>query len=137
MNKVILIGRLTKNVDVRTVGEKFTKVARYTLAVDREFKREGEASADFIDCVVFGKSAEFAEKYFSKGLKIAICGRIQTSSYEKSDGQRVYVTNVMVEKQEFVESKNARNNSSDNASNAPGSAFVDIPDYLDDEVPFN
>jgi len=102
MNKAILMGRLTKDPDVRYKGE--TCIARYTLAVDRRFKKEGEPSADFINCVVFGKSAEFAEKYFKKGTRITVSGRIQTGSYEKN-GQKVYTTEVIIEEQEFAESK--------------------------------
>lgn len=105
MNHTVLCGRLTKPVDVRRNGE--SVVARYTLAVDRRFKREGDQSADFIPCVVFGKSAEFAEKYFQKGTKIIVQGRIQTGSYTNKDGQKVYTTDVIVEDQEFAESKNA------------------------------
>lgn len=101
MNKWCGIGRLTKDVEVR--GE----VARYTLAVDRKYKKEGQPEADFINCVVFGKSAEFAEKYFHKGMKVAVCGRIQTGSYTDKDGKKVYTTDIVVEEQEFCESKGA------------------------------
>lgn len=107
MNKVILTGRLTKEPDVRySAGENQTAVARYTLAVDRKFKRQGdEQTADFINCVTFGKNAEFAEKYLKKGTKIAVTGRIQTGSYVNKDGQKVYTTDVVVEEHEFCESK--------------------------------
>ena len=98
MNKVILMGRLTRDPEVRySQGDSATAVARYTLAVDRRFKRDGEASADFINCVVFGKSAEFAERYFRQGLKVVVSGRIQTGSYTNRDGVKVYTTDVVVE----------------------------------------
>ena len=118
-------------------------VARYTLAVDRRFKRDGEQTADFIQCVAFGRSGEFAEKYFHKGTKVVVEGRIQTGSYEK-DGQRVYTTDVVVEQQEFAESKNAsdsnssyQQSSSPAPSSAVGDGFMNIPDGLDEELPFN
>ena len=107
MNKVILMGRLTRDPEVRySAGESGTAIARYTLAVDRRFKRDGEATADFISCVSFGRTAEFAEKYFRQGLKIIVSGRIQTGSYTNRDGQKVYTTEVVVEEQEFAEGKN-------------------------------
>ena len=100
MNKVVLMGRLTRDPEVRySQGESATAVARYTLAVERRFKREGEQTADFIPCVVFGKSAEFAEKYFRQGLRISVSGRIQTGSYTNKDGIKVYTTEVVVEEQ--------------------------------------
>ncbi|MFR5148579.1 MAG: single-stranded DNA-binding protein [Ruminococcus sp.] len=106
MNKVILMGRLTRDPEVRySAGENALAIARYTLAVDRRFRRDGEASADFIQCVSFGRTAEFAEKYFRRGLKIAVTGRIQTGSYTNRDGQKVYTTEVVVEDREFAESK--------------------------------
>ena len=108
MNKVILMGRLTRDPEVRySAGESGTAIARYTLAVDRRFKRDGEATADFIRCVSFGRTAEFAEKYFRQGLKIIVSGRIQTGSYTNRDGQKVYTTEVVVEEQEFAEGKNS------------------------------
>ena len=107
MNKVILMGRLTRDPEARySAGESGTAIARYTLAVDRRFKRDGEATADFISCVSFGRTAEFAEKYFRQGLKIIVSGRIQTGSYTNRDGQKVYTTEVVVEEQEFAEGKN-------------------------------
>ena len=106
MNKVILMGRLTRDPEVRySAGENSMAIARYTIAVDRRFKRDGEATADFIGCVAFGRQAEFAEKYFRQGIKIAISGRIQTGSYVNKDGVKVYTTDVVVEDQEFAESK--------------------------------
>ena len=126
-NKVILMGRLTKDVEVK--GE----VARYTLAVDRKFKKEGQPETDFINCVVFGKSAEFAEKYFHKGMKVAVTGRIQTGSYTDKDGKKVYTTDVVVEEQEFCESK-----SSDSApkEKVKDSDFMDISKVDTSEFPF-
>ena len=106
MNKVILMGRLTRDPEVRySAGENALAIARYTLAVDRRFRRDGEASADFISCVVFGRGAEFAEKYFHQGIRIVVSGRIQTGSYTNREGQKVYTTEVVVEEQEFAESK--------------------------------
>ena len=128
MNKVILIGRLTKDPLIKTAGDKGTKIARYTLAVDRRFKKEGEASADFINCTAFGKSADFAQNYLHKGVKIAVTGRIQTGSYDK-DGQRVYTTGVIVEEHEFVESKGTAGVAPD-----PGDGFLNLPE--DVELPF-
>ena len=109
MNKVILMGRLTRDPEVRYSqgGENPLAIARYTLAVDRRFKRDGEQTADFISCVSFGKTAEFAEKYFRQGMRITISGRIQTGSYTNRDGVKVYTTEVVVEEQEFAESKSA------------------------------
>ena len=143
MNRVILMGRLTRDPDVRyTAGENQTCVARYTLAVDRRFKREGEQSADFISCVVFGKGAEFTDKYLRQGTKIAITGRIQTGNYTGKDGQKVYTTDVVVEEQEFAESKGASGNNQAEpakATQAPSADnFVNIPDGIsDEELPFN
>ena len=152
MNKVILMGRLTRDPEVRySAGENALAIARYTLAVDRRFRRDGEASADFIQCVSFGRTAEFAEKYFRQGLKIAVTGRIQTGSYTNRDGQKVYTTDVVVEEQEFAESKNAggsnggysapqHNNPAPSANTSDlGSAdgFMNIPDGIDEELPFN
>ena len=140
MNKVILMGRLTRDPEVRyTQGDNAMAIARYSLAVDRRFKRDGEPDADFINCVAFGKSGEFAEKYLKKGTKVAVVGRIQTGSYTNKDGQKVYTTDVVVEEQEFAESKNS--GSSDNNQSAPANKntdFMNITDGIDDtELPFN
>ena len=140
MNKCTLIGRLTRDPEVRyTQGDNAMAIARYSLAVDRRFKRDGEPDADFINCVAFGKSGEFAEKYLKKGTKIAVVGRIQTGSYTNKDGQKVYTTDVVVEEQEFTESKNS--GSSDNNQSAPANKntdFMNIPDNVEDEgLPFN
>ncbi|MCD8020597.1 MAG: single-stranded DNA-binding protein [Clostridiales bacterium] len=108
MNKVILMGRLTRNPDVRySQGEKATCVARYTLAVNRRFRRDGDPEADFINCVAFGRQGEFAEKYLKQGTKMVISGRIQTGSYINRDGVKVYTTDIIVEEQDFAESKAA------------------------------
>ena len=145
MNKVILMGRLTRDPEVRySQGESANAVARYTLAVDRRFKRDGDATADFINCVSFGSAAEFAEKYLRQGVKIAVTGRIQTGSYTNKDGVRVYTTDVVVEEQEFAESKAASaSNSGYQASPSPspsadiGDGFMNIPDGIDEELPFS
>ncbi len=146
MNKVILMGRLTRDPEVRySAGATPLAIARYSLAVDRRFKKEGEASADFINCVVFGKSGEFAEKYFRQGMRVTVCGRIQTGSYTNKDGVKVYTTEVVVEEQEFAESKAASEsnagNYQSNHSPAPsadaGDGFTNIPDGIDEKLPFN
>ena len=142
MNKVILMGRLTRDPDVRySAGEKQMSIARYTLAVDRRFKRDGEPDADFIGCVAFGKSAEFAEKYLKQGTKVAVTGRIQTGSYTNKDGAKVYTTDVVIEECEFAESKNASANSGFTQARpepeAAGDGFMNIPDGVEDEgLPF-
>lgn len=119
MNKVILMGRLTADPEVRyTEGENSMAIARYTLAVDRKFKKEGDTTADFIRCTVFAKGAEFAEKYLHKGTKITVAGRIQTGSYENAEGQKIYTTDVVVEEQEFAESKAASTNEETEATQA-------------------
>ncbi len=152
MNRVILMGRLTRDPEVRySQGENSTAIARYTLAVDRRFNRNNGdgATADFINCVTFGKSAEFAERYLRKGIKIAVTGRIQTGSYVNKDGVKVYTTDVIVDDQEFAESKNASGNGDGGYSggysapvsrpepSAPGDGFMNIPDGIDEELPFN
>ena len=152
MNIVILMGRLTRDPEVRySQGDSPMAIARYTLAVDRRFTRNNdENTADFISCVAFGKSGEFAEKYLRKGTKIAVTGRIQTGSYTNKDGVKVYTTDVVVEDQEFAESKNSASNAgggfgggstgSANQSAAPVAAsdgFMNIPDGIDEELPFN
>ncbi len=146
MNKVILMGRLTRDPEVRySAGDNALAIARYTLAVDRRFKRDGEATADFINCVSFGRTAEFAEKYFHQGIRIVVSGRIQTGSYTNREGQKVYTTEVVVEEQEFAESKAAseRNSAQAPAPSAPepesvsADGFMNIPDGIDEELPFN
>lgn len=139
MNKIILMGRLTKDPEVKySQGNNPMAIARYTLAVDRKFKRDGEASADFINCIAFGKNGEFAEKYLHKGIKILVEGRIQTGSYTNKDGVKVYTTDVVVESFEFAESKNA--SQSERPQPAPqtdSDGFMSIPDGIDEELPFN
>ena len=154
MNKVILMGRLTRDPEVRySAGNNSMAVARYTLAVDRRFRRDGENNADFIGCVALGKSAEFAEKYLRQGTKIIVTGRIQTGSYTNRDGQKVYTTDVVVEDQEFAESKAAASESGMMRQSAPSpmaaspmpspaqassaDGFMNIPDGIDEELPFN
>lgn len=143
MNKVILVGRFTRDPEIRySTGESATATARFSLAVNRRFKNaEGNYDADFINCVAFGKTAEFIEKYFNKGMAIGITGRIQTGSYTNKDGQKVYTTDVVVEEAEFVESKGG-NGASDNATPSRptpsnGDGFMNIPDGIDEELPFN
>ena len=146
MNKVILMGRLTRDPDVRyTTGERSSTIARYTLAVDRRRRaNDGEQTADFISCVAFDKSAEFAEKYLKQGTKVVITGRIQTGSYVNKDGNKVYTTDVVVEEQEFAESKASAGGDGayvpaagkPSASHA-GDGFINIPDGVEDEgLPF-
>lgn len=140
MNKVILIGRLTKDVEMRYSANNDTTIARYTLAVNRPFKREGEPEADFLPCVAFNKTAEFAEKYLAKGIRVAIEGKIQTGSYTNGEGKKVYVTEIVVERQEFLEKK--ADNSQTDGGNAESCrkgvlGNMDIPDGIDEELPFN
>jgi single-strand DNA-binding protein len=146
MNKVILMGRLVRDPEIRySQSAEPMCVARYTLAVDRRGRRDnnnGEPNADFISCVCFGKSGEFAEKYLRKGIKITVSGRIQTGSYTNREGNKVYTTDVVVEEQEFAESKNASANSGYNQgmiptpSNASADGFMTIPDSIEGDLPF-
>lgn len=141
MNKVIEIGRLTREPEVKySQGEKNTAIARFTLAVDRKFKKDGEDSADFISHIAFGKTAEFAEKYLKQGTKVAVVGRIQTGSYTNKDGQKVFTTEVVVEEMEFAESKGtgngATNQTKPTSNQSSGDAFANIPDQIDEELPF-
>ena len=137
MNKVILIGRVVRDVEIRySQGTNTTCIARYTLAVGRKFKQEGQPTADFINCIAFGKLGEFAEKYLHKGIKIAVTGRIQTGSYKNKDGNTVYTTDVIVEEQEFCESKNSSGSSAE-PQPKPDDSFMSIPDGIDEELPFN
>lgn len=144
MNKVELVGRLTRDPEVRyTQKENASAIARFSVAVNRRYKNnEGNYEADFINCVAFGRSGEFIEKYFKKGMAIGISGRIQTGNYTNKDGVKVYTTDVVVEEAEFVESKNNGGSSApSNAlanNNAPSSdGFMNIPDGIDEELPFN
>ena len=153
MNKVILMGRLTRDPEVRySQGANQTAVARFSIAVDRRFKREGEPDADFFNCTAFGKQAEFIERYLRKGVKVVVCGRIQNDNYTNKEGQMVYSVRVMVDEIEFAESKNASANNGDGGyngggymgggNNAPapsgaGDGFMNIPDGIEEELPFN
>lgn len=143
MNRVILCGRLTRDPEIRysqTVSGSMA-VARYTLAVDRAFKKDGEPTADFISCIAFGKNGEFAEKYLHQGTKIIVEGRWQTGNYTNKDGQKVYTNDCVVERHEFAESKNSNSNSGNGNSPRPmpadDNSFMNIPDELDEELPFN
>ena len=153
MNKVILVGRLTRDPDVRySSGDNAMAIARFTLAVDRRQRRDAQGdqqTADFIGCVAFGRQGEFVEKYFRKGMKAIVEGRIQTGSYTNKDGQKVYTTDVVAEQIEFAESKGASNASADSfvpmqqtsassqSSAESGDGFMNIPDGIDEELPFN
>ena len=143
MNKAILMGRITRDPDVRYVGANNTAVARFTLAVDRRFQRDNsEQTADFISCVAFGKTAEFIEKYGHKGTKFVVEGRIQTGSYTNKDGQKVYTTDVVCENVEFAESKNSQGDAGSfdggfSPSAAANDGFMNIPDGIEEELPFN
>ena len=139
MNKVILIGRLVRDPEVRySQGEKSIAIARYTLAVDRKFKKEGEQSADFISCVAMGKNGEFAEKYLKQGTKIVVEGHWQTGSYTNKDGAKVYTNDCMVESHEFCESRNASQQSGNDRPQpvADSDGFMNISDGIDEELPF-
>ncbi len=153
MNKVILMGRFTRDPEVRySQGASQTAVARFSVAVDRRFKREGEPDADFFNCTAFGKQAEFIERYMHKGTKVVLSGRIQNDNYTNKDGQMVYSVRIMVDEVEFAESKNASSGNNDGGyqnggfgggnNNAPapsgaGDGFMNIPDGIDEELPFN
>ena len=151
MNKVILMGRLTRDPEVRYSqgGENPLAIARFTRAVDRRFKRDGEATADFINCVAFGRQAEHAERFYRQGLKVVITGRIQTGSYTNKDGVKVYTTDIVVEEQEFAESKAVSDANAGGYRSAPtpapapapvsdaGDGFMNIPDGIDEELPFS
>ena len=148
MNKVILMGRLTRDPEVRySQGETPMAIARYSLAVDRRGRNNQDGqTADFINCVAFGRQGEFAEKYLRKGTKIAVTGRIQTGSYTNKEGVKVYTTDIVAEEFEFAESKNASSNNGDfsgfGGMSRPepvsaGDGFMNIPDGIDEELPFN
>ena len=138
MNKVIIIGRVVRDAEIRySQGASSTCIARYTLAVDRKFKQEGQPTADFINCIAFGKLGEFAEKYLHKGVKIAVTGRIQTGSYTNKDGQKVYTTDVVVEEQEFCESKSSNQSQGNDRPQTSSDDFMSIPDGVEDGLPFN
>lgn len=133
MNKVIIMGRLTRDPDVRySQGANQMAIARFTLAVDRRRSAEGQQAADFIPCVAFGTNGEFAEKYLHKGTKIVVEGRMQTGSYTNREGQKVYTTEVVIESQEFAESKRGSSKSEYNED-----GFMVIPDGIEEELPFS
>ena len=145
MNNVSLVGRLVRDPEVRYGQNESVSVAKFSLAVERRFKRDGDPTVDFINCTVFGKSAEFTEKYFRRGMRVAITGRIQTGSYKNKDGQTVFTTEIIVESQEIAQSKSESNESS-TASNAEagkspygssGDDFMSIPEGTEDELPFS
>lgn len=137
MNKVILCGRMTRDAEVRySQGESSTAVARFSLAVDRRFKRDGEYNADFINCVAFGKTGEFMEKYGKKGTKFIVEGRIQTGNFTNKDGQKVYTTDVVVEQVEFAESKGS-GTAQEQPKASNGDGFMNIPDGIDELLPFS
>ena len=133
------MGRLTKDPDIRySQGEKSTAIARFTLAVDRKFKQDGQPTADFINCLAFGKRAEFMEKYCRKGTKLVVEGSWQTGNYTNKDGNKAYTNDCLVESCEFAESKSSeQNNNSSNQNNMGGDGFMNIPDGIDEELPFN
>ena len=157
MNKVILMGRLTRDPEVRySQGASQTAIARFSIAVDRRFKREGEPDADFFNCTCFGKQAEFVERYLHKGVKVVLSGRVQNDNYTNKDGQMVYSVRIMVDEIEFAESKNAAGGNGDGgynnggynnggfgggnmapAASGAGDGFMNIPDGIDEELPFN
>lgn len=156
MNVVILMGRLTRDPEIRySAGDSSTAVAHYRLAVDRRFKRDGQADADFFDCVCFGRQAEFAEKYLHQGIKMVVQGRLQNDNYQDKDGRMVYRNQVVVENQEFAESKavsqsnsasyrapqasqqSSGRTSQHSAPDTPADGFMNIPDGIDEELPFN
>ena len=129
---------MTKEPEIRySQGASSTCIARYTLAVDRKFKQEGQPTADFIKCIAFGKLGEFAEKYLHKGIKIAVTGRIQTGSYKKKDGNTVYTTDVVVDEQEFCESKSSNQSQGNDRPQTSSDDFMNITDGVEDGLPFN
>ena len=146
MNKVILLGRLARDPETRYGGANDSMaVCRYTLAVDKKFKKDGEATADFINCISFGKIAEFAEKYFTKGLRVAVSGRIQTGSYTNRDGKKIYTTDVVVEEHEIAQSRSEASNQQESNlqpeispyGEDKDNGFMNVPDGIDDELPFS
>lgn len=139
MNKVILMGRLTRDPEVRySQTDSNMAIARFSLAVDRRFKKQGDTvTADFFNCTAFGKQAEFVEKYLKQGTKIVVTGRIQNDNYTNKEGQKVYSVQIMVEEIEFAESKAAGQGAQNNDSMPPSDGFMNIPDGVENELPFN
>ena len=138
MNKIMLIGRLTRDPEIRySTNDNNTAIARYTLAVNRPFRKNGEQQADFLPCIALGKTAEFAEKYLAKGMRVAIEGCIQTGSYTNQEGQKIYTTDVVVERQEFLEKRADNGQQSPDNANNYDDRYMDIPNGIDEELPFN
>lgn len=138
MNKSILIGRLTRDPEIRyATNSNNMAIARYTLAVNRPFKKNGEQEADFISCIAFDKTAHFAEKYLAKGMRVAVEGRIHTGSYTNRDGQKVYTTDVVVERQEFLEKRPDNSQTNSDIAGNYEETYMDLPDGIDEELPFN
>lgn len=140
MNKLILMGRLTKDPEIRYGGANNTAIARFSIAVDRRFKRDGQPTADFFNCTAFGKLGEFVEKYLCKGTKIVLDGEIQNNNYQNKDGQTVYGFQVMVNSVEFAESKKAaeeRQEESTRQQDIGADGFTPVPDEMQEELPFN
>ena len=138
MNKVILMGRLTRDPDIRvSTGEKSTTVGNFSIAVDRRFKREGQPEADFFNCTTFGKQAEFVEKYLHKGTKVVVVGSLQNNNYTNKDGQQVYSVQIMVDEVEFAESKSSQNAQTQASPQTSSQDFMNIPDGVVEDLPFN
>ena len=136
MNKIIMMGRLARDPEISS-STSGTTFARYSIAVDRKFKKEGEPDADFFNCSSFGKQAEFVEKYLKKGTKVVVTGRLQNNNYTNKDGQKVYDVRIMVEEIEFAESKSESSNSAAKSEQSSGNDFLNIPDGLVEELPFS
>jgi single-strand DNA-binding protein len=144
MNKVILLGNLTRDPEIRySQGEKQMAVARFSLAVNRRFAKDGETNADFLNCTAFGKTAEFVEKYFRQGSRMSLVGRIENNNYTNKNGEKVYSVQIMVEEVEFAERKSAQSNNQTQNQNQPAQTnsadddFMNIPDGIEDGLPFN
>ena len=140
MNKVMLIGKLIRDVEMyHTANINNTAIARYTLAVKRPFRQKGDPDADFLRCICFGRTAEAAERYLGKGMKVAIEGRIQTRNYTNDEGQKIYTTDIVVERQEFLERRSSDSQPAPgpDAAGDPTDGSMDIPDGIDEKLPFN
>ena len=147
MNKIILMGRLTRDPDIRySQGENQLAIARFSLAVDRRFKRQGDPDADFFKCTAFGRQAEFVEKYLKQGTKILLAGRVQNDNYTNKNGEKVYSVQIIAEEIEFAESKNAQGNTGGmggfqppqpDLSNAADDGFINLPNGIEEELPFS
>lgn len=136
MNKVILMGRLTRDADMRVSGE--LNIAKFSLAVDRRYQKGGEKETDFFNCTAFGKQAEFVDKYLKQGTKVLVTGRVQNDNYTNKEGQKVYSVQIIVEEIEFAESKNAESKPADKPAEDNGEGgWMNIPDGIDEELPFN